>query len=121
MDNSQKKILVVDDDPDILAFIEAMLEDAGYTVKTIDKGDYLEQLQAGGAPQVIVLDMLLSGSDGRKIISQLKSQEETRRIPIILTSAHPSAEKEALAYGADDFLAKPFEMDDFLAKVAKYA
>src|SRR5947209_8364108 len=116
-----KKVLVVDDDPDILAFIEVMLEDAGYIVRTIGKGDYLKKLQADDAPHVIVLDMLLSGSDGRKIISQLKGEEETRGIPIILTSAHPSAAKEALAYGADDFLAKPFEMDDFLAKVAKYA
>ena len=120
MDNRAKNILVVDDDPDILAFMQAMLEDAEYIVATAEKGTYLENLQAGDFPHVIVLDMLLSGSDGRKLTSQLKSQQETKHIPIILLSAHPSAEQEARAYGADDFLAKPFEMDDFLAMVAKY-
>ena len=120
MDNKQKKILVVDDDLDILSFIQAMLEDAGYSVATMDRGESLENLSNNDTPQMIVLDMLLSGSDGRKLISQLKNQDGTKHIPVILLLAHPSAEKEARAYGADDFMAKPFEMDDFLATVARY-
>ncbi|GAC1380760.1 MAG: hypothetical protein NVSMB33_07040 [Ktedonobacteraceae bacterium] len=120
MHSEQKKILVVDDDPDILSFIQALLEDAGYTAITMDRGENLKKLARNDIPGMIVLDMLLAGSDGRKLISHLKSQDDTKDIPIILLSAHPSAEKEARAYGADDFMAKPFEMDDFLAMVAKY-
>jgi len=73
-----------------------------------------------GLPDLILLDVLLSGKDGREIVKQLKSQEETKSIPIIMFSAHPSAEKTAREAGADDFVAKPFHIDFLLAVVAKY-
>jgi DNA-binding response OmpR family regulator len=65
-----------------------------------------------------LLDVLLSGKDGRTIARQLKSQEDTKHIPIIMFSAHPSAEQTAREAGADDFIAKPFEIDDLLEKIA---
>ena|SRR5947209_3276480 len=120
MKSTLKRILVVDDDPAILAFVAVMLEDAGYTVVTTDKGEYVEKLHDSGLPDLIVLDVLLSGKDGREIAKKLKRNEETKHIPILMLSAHPSAEQTALASGADDFLAKPFEMDEFLAKVARF-
>jgi DNA-binding response OmpR family regulator len=115
---STKKILVVDDEPDILEFVQAILEDEGYMVATTSKGEYVETLHNGGLPDLIVLDVLLSGKDGRAIARQLKSQENTKRIPIIMFSAHPSAEQTALEAGADDFIAKPFEIDNLLEKIA---
>jgi DNA-binding response OmpR family regulator len=122
MEQQAKKILVVDDDPDILDALQFMLEDAGYEVKTSEKGEYAENLHDsnGGLPDVIILDVLLSGKDGRLICQKLKSQEETKRIPIIMISAHPNAKKSVSAVGADDFMAKPFDMDDLLATIAKY-
>jgi len=115
-----KKILVVDDEPDILEFLQVILEEEGYLVATTEKGEYVEKLHAGGLPDLILLDVLLSGKDGREIVKQLKSQEETKSIPIIMFSAHPSAEKTAREAGADDFVAKPFQIDFLLAVVAKY-
>jgi len=115
-----KKILVVDDEPDILEFLQVILEEEGYLVATTEKGEYVEKLHAGGLPDLILLDVLLSGKDGREIVKQLKSQEETKSIPIIMFSAHPSAEKTAREAGADDFVAKPFHIDFLLAVVAKY-
>ncbi|TMC37638.1 MAG: response regulator [Chloroflexi bacterium] len=115
-----KKILVVDDEPDILEFLQVILEEEGYLVATTEKGEYVEKLHAGGLPDLILLDVLLSGKDGREIVKQLKSQEETKSIPIIMFSAHPSAEKTARDAGADDFVAKPFQIDFLLAVVAKY-
>jgi len=120
MQSKKKKILVVDDEPDILEFLQEILEDEGYSVVTTDKGEYVEKLHNGGLPHLILLDMLLSGKDGRQIVKYLKSQEETKHIPVIMCSAHPSAEKTARAAGAEDFLAKPFEIDELLAKVAQY-
>jgi DNA-binding response OmpR family regulator len=120
MQRNSNKILVVDDDPDILAFTRALLELEGYNVATTEKGEDLEYLDDNNSPQLIVLDMLLSGIDGRTIARRLKSQEETRKIPILMISALPSAESEAKLCGVDDFLAKPFDMDVFLAKIAKY-
>jgi DNA-binding response OmpR family regulator len=122
MEQQAKKILVVDDDPDILDALQFMLEDAGYEVKTTEKGEYAENLRNtnGGLPDVIILDVLLSGKDGRLICQKLKSQEETKHIPIIMISAHPNAKHSVSAVGADDFMAKPFDMDDLLATIAKY-
>jgi DNA-binding response OmpR family regulator len=122
MEQQAKKILVVDDDPDILDALRFMLEDSGYEVKTTEKGEYAENLRDtnGGLPDVIILDVLLSGKDGRIICQKLKSQEETKRIPIIMISAHPNAKHSVSAVGADDFMAKPFDMDELLAKIAKY-
>jgi len=122
MEQQAKKILVVDDDPDILDALQFMLEDAGYEVATTEKGDYAENLHDtnGGLPDVIILDVLLSGKDGRLICQRLKGQEETRHIPIIMISAHPNARQSVKAVGADDFVAKPFDMDELLAKIAKY-
>jgi CheY-like chemotaxis protein len=117
---NKKKILVVDDEPDILDFVQAMLEDAGYEVVTTDKGEYLEKLHNGGLPNLILLDVLLSGKDGREIVKYLKNREETKPIPVIMLSAHPSAEGTAKVAGAEEFLAKPFEMDDLLALIRKY-
>lgn len=122
MEQRAKKILVVDDDPDILDALQLMLEDAGYEVTTSEKGDYAENLRDtnGGLPDVIILDVLLSGKDGRLICQKLKGQDETRHIPIIMISAHPNARQSVTAVGADDFVAKPFDMDELLAKIAKY-
>ena len=117
MQNAPRRILVVDDEPDILEFLQVILEEEGYTVVTSDKGEYLEQLHNGGLPQLILLDVLLSGKDGREIVKYLKTQQETRHIPVIMFSAHPSAEETARQAGADDFLAKPFNIDVLLEKI----
>ena len=78
------------------------------------------------APDVLLMDMLLSGSDGREICRRLKSNPGYAKIPLIMISAHPQARTECLEAGADLFLAKPFEMTDLfdtvtaaLAKVGK--
>ena len=120
MQGGRKKILVVDDEPDILEFLQVILEEEGYAVLTSDKGDFLEQLHTGALPDLILVDVLLSGKDGRAIVKHLKSQEETKHIPVIMFSAHPSAEQTAREAGAEDFLAKPFDIDKLLAKVANY-
>jgi len=120
MQNKQKKILVVDDEPDILEFLQDLLEQEGYTVAITDKAEYVEKLHDSDLPDLILIDVLLSGKDGREIVKHLKSQEETKHIPVMMFSAHPSAEETARAAGADDFMAKPFETDEMLAMVAKH-
>ncbi len=120
MQRTPKRLLVVDDEPDILEFLQVILEEEGYEVVTSEKGEYLEQLHNGGLPHLMLVDVLLSGKDGREIVKYLKSQEETKAIPIIMFSAHPNAEETARQAGADDFLAKPFNIDVLLAKIAQY-
>ena len=120
MQSKQKTILVVEDDLDIVEFLCVLLELEGYTVATTDKTEGVEALHDDSLPDLILLDVLLSGKDGREIVKQLKSQEETKRIPVIMFSAHPSAEKTARESGADDFIAKPFEMDELLEIVKRW-
>ena len=111
-------ILVVDDEPDILAFLQVLLELEGYAARTavqIEPDLFLREL-----PDLVLLDVLLSGKDGREIVKELKSQEATRHIPVIMFSAHPSASETALLAGADSFVAKPFEIEELLSKIAQY-
>ncbi len=115
-----KKILVVDDNDGILSAFDALLSDAGYTVITSSSGDCLEKLTRQNLPDLLLLDVLLSGSDGREICQRLKSQNLTKNVPIIMISAHPGVAESIREIGADDFLAKPFEMKDLLEKVSKH-
>lgn len=115
-----KRILIVDDDPDIVLVLTTMLEDAGYVAVAADTAADLMGLLKRELPDLIVLDMLLSGHDGREIVSQLKATAATAPIPILMLSAHPAAESGARDAGADGFLAKPFEMDALLAMVAAH-
>ena len=112
------QILVVDDDPDILDAIQFVLEDAGYKVKTMQNGDSAENLSETKAlPKLIILDVLLSGKDGRDICRKLKKNEITKCIPIIMISAHPNIKDTVLKAGADAFLPKPFDITDLLQTV----
>jgi CheY-like chemotaxis protein len=118
--SKKKKLLVVDDEQDILEFLQVILEDEGYFVVTTDKDNYLEWLNNDTLPDLILLDLLLSGKDGREIVKHLKMQEHTKHIPIIMFSAHPGAQEITRQAGADDFVAKPFEIDLLLNKIAQY-
>ena len=120
MQSKKKKLLVVDDEQDILEFLKVILEDEGYSVVTTDKDDYLERLNNDTPPDLILLDLLLSGKDGREIVKHLKMQENTKHIPIIMFSAHPGAQETTRQAGADDFVAKPFEIDLLLSKIKQH-
>lgn len=117
--NSKIKILVADDDPAILDVFTLILEDAGYDVQTTVNGQ-TERMVQEFSPNLILLDIWMAGMDGRDICMSLKHHKLTKHIPIIMISANKDTKKIAIEAGADDFIAKPFEMDDVLAKVVKY-
>lgn len=114
-----KKILIAEDDEGILDAMKLMLELEGYEVKATRDGKTLYDLKEE-LPDLLLLDIWMSGMNGRDICKHLKSQEQTKRMPIILMSASKDTEKTAWEAGADDFLAKPFEIDELVAMVAKY-
>lgn len=115
----KKKILVVDDDEAIVEVIQLILEDQGYAVVTSDNGDIFDLLEKE-RPDLILLDVLLSGHDGREIARLLKKDVTKKHIPILMISAHPTAAATASDSGADAFLSKPFEIKDLLSLVSKY-
>lgn len=115
-----KKILVVDDDEGILDAISLILEDEGYAVETTPDGNETFEKAKTFHPDTIILDALLSGSDGRVICKNFKNNPKTQDIPIIMISAHPTIERSVSQSGADAFLPKPFEAEELLKIVAKY-
>lgn len=119
MIHSQKTVLIVDDDQDIVEFMKAMLEDGGYLVQTASTSEEIQRIVTRRLPDLVLLDLLLTGADGSSIAQYLRSMTATATIPIIMLSAHPHAETEAYKAGVNGFLAKPFEMADFLAIVAQ--
>lgn len=114
-----KKIVVVDDERSILEALEFMLSEEGYAVKTASHGNELLRLTSE-KPDLIVLDLLISGEDGRQLCRMLKTREDTKDIPVIMISAYPNAQHFIKECGADDFLPKPFDMHEFLTVISKY-
>ena len=112
------KILVIDDDKDLLEVTKSLLSRKGFEVETNDNWDGALQLLESFHPQLILLDVFLNGIDGLDICKKLKSMPNTCHIPILIFSAYPSvAERVIYEYGADDFIAKPFEVNDLVSKV----
>ncbi|GAA0194156.1 hypothetical protein GCM10009122_57420 [Fulvivirga kasyanovii] len=117
MSEEKKRILVADDDPSILDVLEIMLvEIGGYQVETTANGNSVLEL-GDNLPDLILLDLWMSGMDGREICTQLKSQATTRAIPVIIFSANRDIQTIAETAGADDYIAKPFQMNELLEKV----
>lgn len=114
------KVLVVDDDEAILDAVKLILEEEGFFVQTTSKGEETYRRIAEFKPDIILLDVLMSGYDGREICKNLKENPTTKNIPIVMISAHPSAKDSTLAIGANDFLAKPFEVDDLVQKLNQH-
>jgi len=114
------KILVVDDDPDILEGISIILETEGYTVATNSEGEKTYERIKKFNPDLILLDVLMSGSDGRTICKNLKSKANTKKIPVIMISADPGAKSGSLKAGANEFISKPFEIDDLINAIRKF-
>ena len=112
------RILIVDDDRDMLVVTQALLVKKGYEVEIVthweDALNRIEFFQ----PQIILLDVFLNGVDGLDICKQLKAMPNTKDIPVLIFSAYPRvAESVIYEYGADDFIAKPFEVNELIAKV----
>jgi CheY-like chemotaxis protein len=114
-----KTILIADDDEGILDATSAILEFEGYHVQsTLDGASVLRW--EGALPDLLLLDIWMSGTDGTDVCRQLKNSEDTKHLPVIMVSASRDIEQYARDAGADDFLAKPYEMKDLLEKVKRW-
>ena len=111
-------ILVLDDDPDICIMIKMVLDYYGYDAMDAENEEKAKKIISSNHVDLVIMDMLLSGTDGTDICRQLKQDKETSSIPILMFSAHPTAKETCLAAGADDFISKPFEMNDMIEKIS---
>jgi DNA-binding response OmpR family regulator len=110
--------MIADDDPGIVDAVEIILDFEGYEVSSTVNGSTVLDMKTE-FPDLLLLDIWMSGSDGRDICRELKKRSDTKGIPIIMISASRDIERSAFEAGADDFLAKPFEIDDLLGKIRK--
>lgn len=116
--NNNINIIVVDDDPDIGSMMKMMLEFKGYAVTLVSRVDKIPELLSAGSYQLLILDMLIAGENGNDLCRSLKSDERFSAIPILMFSAMPNGGEAALESGANDFIAKPFDMYAMLEKVS---
>lgn len=114
-----KKILIVEDYEGILLPIQIALEMEGFQViSTLDGSEVFQKILTE-SPDLLLMDVFLSGMDGRNIAYELKQNLFTVELPIILMSANGKLKKEVLDSGADDFIEKPFEINDLIEKIKK--
>lgn len=111
-----KRVLVVDDNLDILNLVQMILKNNGFEVLASPKGGDVLANTETFAPQVILLDVFLSGYDGREICKCLKENEKTKNIPVIMFSAHSKSD-DLMGCKADDFIAKPFDVKELVSKL----
>jgi DNA-binding response OmpR family regulator len=120
MENTRKmsKILVVDDDHDILYVMKLLLSNHGFDVKVSMKGEETYEMTEKYSPDLIILDVWLgSGLDGRDICRNLKSKPQTSDIPVIMFSANNNLKDKLSECKADDFVGKPFDIEDMIRRI----
>jgi DNA-binding response OmpR family regulator len=115
-----KNIVVIEDDRDILDMIQYILADEGYNVIGYDRLERLERI-IEQQPSVILLDNRLATGYGDTLCLSLKSNDNTKHIPVIIVSASAGLEQIANNCKADAFLAKPFDLDALIKLVKHYS
>lgn len=113
----QKKILAVDDDIFILDALTELLTYSGYEVETTPNGEDVFKIIDKYVPDLILLDIMLAGLDGRDICKKIKTDQGTQNIPVIMISATPAVSQTIKDFGANDFVAKPFDIFQLLNKI----
>ena len=116
-----KKILLVEDERDLVELLTTRLQAAGYEVAVAYDGQQALDLVGQDAPDLIVLDLMLPKVDGYEVCRQLKADKRTQKIPILVLTAHSTEEKlkTALDCGADALFTKPFDPQALLAKISE--
>ncbi len=113
------KILVLDDDIDILDIVGLLLKRNNYKYCLISEWELLTTSINSFSPDLILLDITLNGADGRNLCKKLKSSKETKDIPVVLFSAHYNVERALEESMADAFVKKPFEISYLLDTIHK--
>jgi DNA-binding response OmpR family regulator len=112
-----KKVLVLDNDEGVLDVMQEALNYEGFQVKIIEETDNIFPVIYAFDPDLIILDYILSGVNGGEICHQIKANPETTDIPVMIMSAYPRVIKSLGYYGCDDFIAKPFDLDDIVDRI----
>ncbi len=111
----RKKILLVDDERAILKVIGIKLRISGYEVITASSGQEALDLAGTESPDLMLLDVIMTGLNGFEVLEKLR---KFSKMPVIVFSARPENAQKAFSSGADDFIAKPFNVDEMVNRIA---
>ena len=118
-----RRLLVVDDDPTIRRVLTLNFEDEGYEVSVACNGQEATAMARSLHPDVMILDVMMPGTDGFSVLKSLRSSPQTDDIPVVLLSAKASDDEVFAGWqsGADSYVTKPFEIEEVLRIVARIA
>lgn len=114
-----KKILIADDEPNIVISLEFLMEQSGFEVKVANNGDDALRLAREFAPDLVLLDVMMPRLSGFDVCQKLRADPDLQKIKIIMLTAkgRDTEVAKGLALGADAYVTKPFATKDLLAKV----
>jgi len=115
-----KRILILDDDLAILDVMEEILTYEGYSVKTFNTMDNIFTAIDNYKPDLVLIDYILTGINGGELCAQIKKNPITHTLPVIIMTAYSKVLLSLGTYGCDDFVSKPFDLDEFLHKVTSF-
>ena len=121
-DNSQKdnrKLLLIDDDPNLILLVKDYLEFRGYNVDTAENGREALQVLDRNVPDMIICDIMMPEMDGYSLVKHIREEPTTNRIPVLFLSAKGQSQDrvKGLSEGADIYMSKPFEPEELVAQV----
>ena len=117
----QHRIVVADDDPIVTKFLSAVFEDEGFEVRTADDGEKALTVIREARPDLVILDLVMPYHDGFEICQRIKSTAETAGVPVIILSMKEREQDVLRAFevGADDYIRKPFNVLELVARARK--
>ena len=117
--SARKKILVADDEPDVLGLVALNLQRAGYDVLKAQDGEQALRIAREELPSLLVLDVMMPGLNGLDVVKQLKQTPQTARIPILMLTARADEVDRIVGFelGADDYVTKPFSPREIVLRV----
>ncbi len=113
-------VLVVDDDPALTGLLTLFLRDAGYETIAANSGQRALEMVLQQRPDVVLLDLMMPIVSGSTVCREIKSNEATKHIPVIVISGDGRADTKTADVGADACIVKPFELDEVLLNIRKF-
>ena len=114
-----KRVLAVDDEPDVLMIVRTALQSEGFDVETAANGKDCLEIATENPPDLIILDVMMPGMSGFDVLKELKAEPKTSTVPVIMLTGLSERDKmlEALSSGIDYYIVKPFDFNDLIGKV----
>ena len=117
---SKQTVFVVDDETGYTEIVRDVLENYGLEVHISNGAFEAAELLSWMTPDLVLLDIMMPSVDGITLLRYLRRDQNKPKVPIVVVSAHPETREEALAAGADGYLAKPFTADDLRSTISRY-